>query len=122
MRKRYSSNFSLWPEQARPRRVILLTPASGGLAIGIVCAVAVYIAVTGLYRSVSPEEVHVPIYATATAPVTAAASVGSITRTRSPRAVSKVGLPIIGTRAITPSRDAEGRSGGTPTGEPPPLH
>ena len=121
MRKRHSSSFSLWPEGARPRRIIPLAPAFGGLAIGIVCVVAVYIVVTGLYRSVSTEEVHVPIYATATAPVTAAESVGSITRTRSPRAVAKVTLPIIGTRAIAQSRDTDGRGVGTPKGEPPQL-
>ena len=68
VRKRYSSSFSLWPERARPRRAPL-TRASGDLAIGIVCAVAVYIVVTGLYRSVSTQEVHVPIYATAAATV-----------------------------------------------------
>ena len=115
VRKRYSSNFSLWPERARPRRAIPLTRASGDLAIGIVCAVAVYIVVTGLYRSVSTQEVHVPIYATAPATVIAAESVGSITRTRSQRAVAKVGLPIM-------SRDTDGRGGGTPTGEPLPPH
>jgi hypothetical protein len=120
--KRYSSSFSFWPERARPRRVIPLAPAFGGLAIGIVCAVAVFIVVTDLYRSVSTQEVHVPIYATATAPVAAAEPVGSITRTRSPRAVAKVRLPIIGTRAITHSRDTVGRGGATPEGEPPHLH
>ena len=128
MRKRHRSSFSLWPEGARPRRIIPLTPAFGGLAIGIACAVAVYIVVIDFYRSVFTQEaletsvVHVPIYATATAPVTAAEPVGSITRTRSPRAVAKVTLPIIGSRAITQSRDTDGRGGGTPKGEPPQLH
>jgi len=104
VRKRYSLNLSLWPERARPRRAIPLTRASGGLAIGIVCAVAVSLVVIGLYRFVATQEVHVPIYATAPAPVIAAEYVGSITRTRSPRAVAKVGLPFIGTPAITRSR------------------
>ena len=39
--KHYGSNYSLWPEQARPRRAIPLTLEVGGLAIGIVCGVAV---------------------------------------------------------------------------------
>ena len=35
--KHYGSNYSLWPEQARPRRAIPLTLKVGGFAIGIVC-------------------------------------------------------------------------------------
>ena len=41
--KRYSPNYSLWPERARPgRRGIPLTLAAGGFAIGFVCATALY--------------------------------------------------------------------------------
>jgi hypothetical protein len=72
--KRYGSNYSLWPEQARPRRAIPLTTAVGGFAIGIVCAVAAYNVVTDFLRPVSMQQVvresavaHVPINTTATA-------------------------------------------------------
>ena len=53
----------------------------------------------------------VPINTTATAPVTAADPVEPGSRTRSRRSVAKVTLPIIGTRAITPSPDTDGRGG-----------
>jgi hypothetical protein len=118
--KRYSSNYSLWPEQARPRRSVPLTLAVGGFAIGIVCAVAVHNVVTDFLRPVSTQEVarqstvaHVPLYATATAPATAADPVEPASRSRSRQSVAKVTLPTIGTRAITASPDADGRGGGT---------
>ena len=55
MRKR-GSNYSLWPEQARPRRAIPLTFGVGGFAIGIVCAVAAHNVVTDFLRPVSIRE------------------------------------------------------------------
>ena len=116
MRKRYSSNYSLWPERARPLRPIPLTLAASGFAIGIVCAIAVHYVVTDFLRPVSIQEVdresafaHVPIDATATAPTTAAADPAELSRTRLRRSVAKVTLPTIGTRAITPSPDTDGR-------------
>ena len=116
MRKRYSTNYSLWPEQARPRRAIPLTLAVGGFAIGIVCAVAGYKVVTGFLHPVSTQEVarestvaHVPLYATATA----ADPVEPASRTQSRRSVAKVTLPTIGTRSVTPSPGTDGRGGGT---------
>jgi hypothetical protein len=72
--KRCKSCYVFWPEQARPRRVIPLTTAVGGLAMVIVCAVAFYCIVTGLFSPVSTQEVfertvvEIPIYATASAP------------------------------------------------------
>jgi hypothetical protein len=123
VRKRYSSNYSLWPEQTRPRRAIPLTLAAGGFAIGIVCAVAVHNVVTDFLHRVSTQEVaqestvaHVPLYATATAPAPAADPVKPASRARSRRSVAKITLPTIGARAITPSPNTDGRGGGTDRG------
>jgi len=87
--------------------------------------------VTDFLRPVSIQEVdresafaHVPIDATATAPTTAA-DPAELSRTRLRRSVAKVTLPTIGTRAITPSPDTDGRgdtdgrSGDTLKGETP---
>ena len=119
MRKRYSSNYSLWPEQARPRRSIPLTLAVGGFAIGIVCTVAVHNVITDFLRPVSTQEMarestvaHVPLYATATAPATAADPMEPASGTRPRRSVAKVALPTIGTRVIT-SPGTDGRGGGS---------
>ena len=116
MRKRYSINYSLWPEQARPRRAIPLTLAVGGFAIGIVCAVAGHNVVTGFLHPVSTQEVarestvaHVPLYPAATAPD----PVEPASRTQSRRSVAKVTLPTIGTRSVAPSPGTDGRGGGT---------
>ena len=88
MSKRYRSNYSLWPEQSRPRRTIPMTIAVGGFAIGIACAVAAHSVVTDFLKPTAPPEVvatqddpiaQVPIYATAAAP--AAASAEQITYT-----------------------------------------
>ena len=117
MHKHYGSNYSLWPEQARPRRAIPLTLEVGGLAIGIVCGVAGYNVVNDFLHFVSTQEVlertvaEVPSYATV-----AGSSTGA-SRTRSSRVVAKVTLPIIGTRAITQSRDTDGRGGDKLMGE-----
>jgi hypothetical protein len=109
---RYRSNYSLWPEQARPRRAIPMTLAIGGFSIGIVCAVAAHNVVTDFLRPTAPptEEgalAHVPIYATAAAP---AAASDTVTRSRS-RSVAKVTLPSIGTRGPLPSAATDGRGG-----------
>ena len=116
MSKRYRSNYSLWPEQARPRRTIPMTLAIGGFAIGIVCAVAAHNVVTDFLRPTAPQEVaqdsaiaHVPIYATAAAPA-AASDTEAATRSRS-RSVAKVTLPSIGTRGPLPSAATDGRGG-----------
>jgi hypothetical protein len=115
MSKRYRSNYSLWPERARPRRTIPMTLAIGGFTIGIVCAVAAHNVVTDFLRPTAPQEVaeqgalaHVPIYATAAAP--AASDTGTVTRSRS-RSVAKVTLPSIGTRGPLPSAATDGRGG-----------
>jgi hypothetical protein len=109
---RYRSNYSLWPEQARPRRAIPMTLAIGGFSIGIVCAVAAHNVVTDFLRPTAPPDVaeegalaHVPIYATAAAP-----AADAVTRSRS-RSVAKVTLPSIGTRGPLPSAATDGRGG-----------
>lgn len=119
MSKRYRSNYSLWPEQSRPRRTIPMTIAVGGFAIGIACAVAAHSVVTDFLKPTAPPEVvatqddpiaQVPIYATAAAP--AAASAEQISRNRT-RSVAKVTLPSIGTRAPAAGADTDGRGGAT---------
>lgn len=118
MSKRYRSNYSLWPEQARPRRTISMTLAVGGFAIGIVCAVAAHSVVTDFLKPTAPPEVavahddaiaQVPIYATAAAP--AAFDSEPVSRSRA-RSVAKVTLPSIGTRGPLPSAETDGRGGG----------
>jgi hypothetical protein len=110
VRNRYRRFYSLWPEQARPRRAIPSTTAVGGLATVIVCAVAFYCIVTDFFRPVSTQEAfertvaQIPIYATASAPTATPDYVGSIRRTRFAGAVAKVTLPIIGTSTIAPNR------------------
>ena len=116
MRKRNSSNYSLWPEQAGPRRAIPFELAACGFAIEIVSAAAVYNVVTYFLRPISIQQVaresaveHVPINTTATTPVTAADSMEPGSPNRSRRSAAKVALPTIGTRGITPSPDSDGR-------------
>jgi hypothetical protein len=119
MHKR-GSNYSLWPERARPRRAIPLVFGVGGFAIGIVCAVAAHNVVTYFIRPVSIQNLdregavaHVPINTGATAPGTAVEPGEPLGRTGSSRAVAKVTLPTIGTtRAITPSPDTDGYTDG----------
>jgi hypothetical protein len=115
MHKR-SSNYSLWPERARPRRAMPLVFGVGGFAIGIVCALAAHNVVTDFLRPVSIQNLNresaiaqVPIYTGATAPVTGVEPPDPVSRTRSSRAVATVTLPIIGTRTITPSPDTDER-------------
>jgi hypothetical protein len=124
--KRYRSNYSLWPEQARPRRTISMTLAAGGFAIGIVCAIAAHNVVTDFLRPPAPLETtgesaiaQVPIYATAAAPATASDQEPT-TRNRT-RSVAKVTLPSIGTtQAATDGRGGNGggRVGDALGGEP----
>jgi hypothetical protein len=75
----------------------------------IVCAFGLYCVVTDFFGFAPTSEgfentaVHIPTYATASAPAATADYVGSI-GVRSARAVTKVGLPIIGTSPIAWSR------------------
>ncbi len=72
MHKRSASNYSLWPEQSRPRRGKGLTLAASGFAIGIACAIAANSVISDVInppadpdaaRPVAVED-HAPIYAT----------------------------------------------------------
>jgi len=114
--RRHRSNYSLWPEQARPRRALPLTLAAGGFAIGIVCAVAAHNVVTDFTRpSAAPEPVRqtavapTPIYA-APAPAAAASEpVEPANRKSSRPSVAKMTLPSIGTVTAMPSATTDGR-------------
>ena len=126
MSKRHRSNYSLWPEQARPRRTIPMTLAAGGFAIGIVCAIAAHNVVTNFLGPSAEQEAaresaiaHLMIYATAAAP--AAASDHEPTNRNRSRSVAKVTLPSIGTaQAATDGRggNGSGRVGEALGGEP----
>jgi hypothetical protein len=89
MFKRFSANYSLWPERARPRRGIPRTPAAGGFVVGFVCAIAAYNVISDF---VAPATVQKP------GAQSVVANRGS--RTRAP--VAKVTLPIIGSQAAVP--------------------
>ena len=116
MSRRHRSNYSLWPEQARPRRALPLTLAAGGFAIGIVCAVAAHNVVTDFTRpSAVPEPVRqtavlpTPMYA-APAPAAAASDPVEPANRKSPRpSVAKMTLPSIGTVTAMPSATTDGR-------------
>jgi hypothetical protein len=125
MHKKRGSNYSLWPEKARPRRAIPLTFGVGGFAIGIVCAVAAHNVVTDFLRPISIQEpvsiqelaresavAHVPVNTGATDPVTAAEPAEAVSRTRSSRVVAKVTLPTTGTRTPSPDTDERGDTDG----------
>lgn len=132
MSKRYRSNYSLWPEQARPRRAIPVTLAVGGFAVGIVCAVAAHNVVTDFLRPTTVTQeapydsasTHVPVYATAAAPAAAPEAAEPASRNRPRAPAAKMTLPSIGTRAAAPSAvtdgvATDGRGGGTLSGETP---
>ena len=113
MSRRHRSNYSLWPQQARPRRTLPLTLAAGGFAIGIVCAVAAHNVVTDFTR---PSDVQEPVRQTAVLPTplyatpTAAATdpVEPANRNRARPAAAKMTLPSIGTVAATPGTSTDG--------------
>lgn len=118
MPKRYNSNL-LWPE-ARSRRAIPLTLAVGGFAIGGFAIAMIYNVVTDFIRPAPTREVarvsavgHVPIYATAPSPGTAADPVEPASRARSRPSIEKVAPLSLDTRATTPSRGTDGPGGAT---------
>jgi len=121
MFKRSSANYSLWPEQARPRRGMPLSLAAGGFAVGIVCAIAAVNVASQFIRPVamevepvaSTEAVRpIPVYSASSALV---AGKGSASQGKSPahnrgRTVAKVALPTIG-RAVPVESETDGRGG-----------
>lgn len=131
MFKRSSANYSLWPEQARPRRGMSLSLAAGGFAVGIVCAIAAVNVTSQYVRPMAMEEEPVqnaeavrtiPVYSAASTLVTAKAATSedeqSPTRGQ-PRSVAKVALPTIG-RAVPVVSETDGR-GGDPAVKMPPV-
>jgi hypothetical protein len=50
------SNYSLWPQQARPRRSKPLTLAGGVFAIGVGCAVTAYLVIAAFSPDHAPRD------------------------------------------------------------------
>lgn len=133
MLKRSSANYSLWPEQARPRRGLSLTLAAGGFAIGIVCAIAANNVLSDFMRPAAavsePAAKNAPVQKSAsvgnipvyTAAPASAVSKGALAagdpaaRSQGRQTASKVTLPVIGTQAAAPASETDGRSVDTGT-------
>ena len=119
MFKRSSANYSLWPEQARPRRGMRLSLAAGGFAVGIVCAIAAVNVASQFVRPMAMEVEPVqdveairpiPVYSGASKLVAdkpAASADEQPTPHSRPRAVAKVALPTIG-RAVPVMSETDG--------------
>lgn len=129
MFKRSSANYSLWPEQARPRRGMSFSLAAGGFAVGIIVAIAAANVASDFVRPVAmePEPVEnsapvrpIPVYsATSTGAVAKAsgASEGETAQGRAVRSAAKVALPTIG-RAVPVVSETDGRGGDSATKVP----
>lgn len=118
MPKHYSS---IYFDARRPARAGLFpfTLAVGGFVIGGFVIGMIYLVVTGFLRPASIQAVdrksavvHVPIYATAPAPFTAADPEEPANRTQFRPSIAKIAPPSNGAGAITPSRNTDGRGGG----------
>jgi hypothetical protein len=120
MFKRSSANYSLWPEQARPRRGMRLSLAAGGVAVGIICATAVVFVASQYVRpmAMEPEPIQdseavrpIPVYSgssTLAAGTQRPAPEGPSPSYRRPRTGAKVTLPIIG-RVVPVPNETDGR-------------
>ena len=119
MYKRFKPNYSLWPEQARPRRGWPLKFAVGSFMLGVACATA-----SGfVFTSSGPASVQGPakqanvergpIYASAVTPAATPAPAQLETENRGSRtrAAAKTKLPIIGSQSAPPSAATDGRGG-----------
>jgi hypothetical protein len=120
--KRYRANYSLWPEQARPRRRPLRF-AIGSFALGVVCATAYGVVfgfsgpVAGQVAAQSAVE-RGPVYASVAPPVMPAQLDGeNRDRPRAPAAKTK--LPIIGSQTAVLITGNDGSSGEKLAGEAP---
>ena len=129
MFKRSSANYSLWPEQARPRRGLPLSLAAGGFAAGIICAIAVVNGTSQFIRPVAMEVEPVettdavrpiPVYSASSALLAdkAEASAEEPATRSIKRSVAKVTLPTIG-RAVPVTSETDGRGGDTAVKIPP---
>ncbi|MGA8156667.1 MAG: hypothetical protein WB822_10770 [Rhodoplanes sp.] len=126
MFKRYRANYSLWPEQARPRRGRPLRVAIGSFALGVVCAAA-YGVVFGFSGPVAAGQEsatrsvieHGPVYASVAPPVTPApARIETEYRSRPRAPAAKTRLPIIGSQPVLITGD-DGSGGDKLAGEAP---
>jgi hypothetical protein len=120
MFKRSSTNYSLWPEQARARRGMRVSLAAGGFAVGIICATAVVFVASQYVRpmAMEPEPIQdaeavrpIPVYSgssTLAAGTHRPASDWPSPTYRRPRTVAKVTLPIIGHVVPVPN-ETDGR-------------
>ena len=105
---------TLWPEQAPRRRGPPLTPAAGGFAVGVVCAIASF---SDFIRPATVQEPAaqrvggpVPMPAPTVTPAVTPAPAQLENRGRRTRApAAKVTLPIIGSRPAPPSAATDGR-------------
>lgn len=118
MFKRSSANYSLWPEQARPRRGVPLSLALGGFALGIICTVAIVNGASQLIQpmAMEPEPVlnaeaasPIPVYSSASKLVAArpAATDEAPQAPARERKIAKVTLPTIG-RAVPIASETDG--------------
>ena len=124
MYKHMPSNYSLWPQPARPRRRKRLTLVGTGFAIGVGCAITAYCVMAAfsiLYDSVGPATVPEPAAERVENVLTVAPAVESaatpgpelvepVSRPARARA-AKVTLPIIGSKSALPSAGTDGRGG-----------
>jgi hypothetical protein len=106
--KRYRANYSLWPEQARPRRGRSLGFAIGSFALGAICAAA-YGVVFGFSAPVAAGQPSTarkvaergPVYASVAPPVTPApAQIEAEYRSRPRAPAARTSLPIIGSQPV----------------------
>ena len=127
MYKRFKPNYSLWPEQARPRRGWPLKFAVGSFMLGVACATA-----SGFFFTSSspasgqgPAKQAIvergPIYASAVTPAAtpAPAQIETENRGSRTRAAAKTKLPIIGSQTAQPIGGTDGRGSDVLAGGPP---
>jgi hypothetical protein len=106
--KRYRANYSLWPEQARPRRGRPLRFAIGSFALGVVCAAAYGVVfgfsgpvAAGQESAVRSVVEHGPVYASVAPPMMPApVQIETEYRSRPRAPAAKTRLPIIGTQPV----------------------
>ncbi len=125
MFKRYRANYSLWPEQARPRRRPLRF-AIGSFALGVVCATAYGVVfgfsgpVAGQVPAAQSAVERGPVYASVAPPVMPApAQLDGENRDRPRAPAAKTKLPIIGSQTAVLITGNDGSSGEKLAGEAP---
>ena len=121
MFKRFSANYSLWPERGLPRRRHTANACCRALAVGVVCAIAAYNLISNFVGPAIVQEPtaqrvveHVLTFAPAVAPAatpTPALLETVNRRNRTGGRAAKVTLPIIGSQAALPSAATDGRGG-----------